>query len=1187
MSKLLNKGGKVRRYNLPINENYKLIDSFYTGGLDNATVCDNCGKPIANVAVIKNSKEELFNVGLDCAETLTNLEGLYSAKMDFEELKSIQSKIRKLQKEGKEISYEININGDLAVKTDDYTVLTKDIIFANKYLKKYIDEVINPEKIGFSYVDKNITIPFEYFKPSENLNFNKKWNIDDYNVVVSVKPYYRMDTNEISGYDPYLDVDLDGNNIYSKRVTMYRNISSDINYAIKKYLFEKYNNQDGSNPDIRFDKGGETKNKIMEKQMKMKFDNNYEDGGVIYSDWLKDDSFQEEFNYWMEDDNVIKNPDGTYSTQDAQYRNSLKDMSELQMYFYKEFIKGQYAEGGEADSFGKGGNVSSIEKRVEEVNKLIELANANDISVIDSSVTWESPMKYKPVRYSNGVLYVEYQELDLYKYNRTGESNWVTKKDKVLKRNMEFDNQLNDIAKMYRKALREENIDYKSAELNKKEPEKVSEKQEGFDDAGTNMVMYHEAKGNFMIPKGQIYLWLYEGEKIGEKLQNEEYDYVFYPYSNINMAFQKGFIPPLKRIWTKKFQKDHKGSEHLLGVIKAYLIDKENGEKELYVDMMSVNTTKQKKGIMSYMIKELRDTFNLTQDQVTFSKLTPEGEKFVNKGKYEDGGEMGGSSDSRVIEYEMAETVAKRFDKKEDAQNWINENSKYSNSKFRIEEVPYDSFIDYRVMEKYERRKMADGGVLKVGSKVGFLRPRTGRYEYAEVLSIDGDNVNLVVRHPKRSQWDNYFTETKKRITQFSNTFSEDYDRPVMKVKYADGGEIESEINELYSKSNFINNDFNWQGKLLEMLQDNSVEAFNVYQSLTDEQKEEVLQELYEIDNDMGSYGDGDIETSKENLIILLEGAKNGNKYGRGGFVGLKVRRKNLSGGYNNYEIMGYDEMSEKYRLKDLEKDLTISATDKELKNDFEFVDKYEDGGEAAEYQIIDKKTEKYYSLSMSDGKIKWNDSPDMGYMFTMKDANTKKESLLKTGYEQVEVVKYDSNWWQKAKYEKGGAIYPDLSLQKAAVVNDSVELNEFEIKKMKNTFQINGMENTKITSSQSAVKILRELFSVDTINAFEEAYILYLNRNNKVIGYYHHSSGGIDGTVMDVQMISGMALKSLAKGVIIAHNHPSENTQPSDADKRITNQLKDALKLFNIYLMDSIILTNDSFFSFADDGLL
>lgn len=167
-----------------------------------------------------------------------------------------------------------------------------------------------------------------------------------------------------------------------------------------------------------------------------------------------------------------------------------------------------------------------------------------------------------------------------------------------------------------------------------------------------------------------------------------------------------------------------------------------------------------------------------------------------------------------------------------------------------------------------------------------------------------------------------------------------------------------------------------------------------------------------------------------------------------------------------------------------------------------------------------------------------------------------------------------------------GGVSYPDLSKQTAQVVNDSVVLDEFSIKKNKNNFTINGF-NKKIMSSDDAVKILREIWEDDTINAYEQAYILYFNKSNSLIGYYHHSNGGIDGTVMDIQMISGLAVKSLAKGVIIAHNHPSENTQPSNADKQVSEQLKTALKTFNITLLDSLIITNDSYFSFADEGIL
>jgi DNA repair protein RadC len=171
--------------------------------------------------------------------------------------------------------------------------------------------------------------------------------------------------------------------------------------------------------------------------------------------------------------------------------------------------------------------------------------------------------------------------------------------------------------------------------------------------------------------------------------------------------------------------------------------------------------------------------------------------------------------------------------------------------------------------------------------------------------------------------------------------------------------------------------------------------------------------------------------------------------------------------------------------------------------------------------------------------------------------------------------------------YAEGGAVYPDLSMQKAQVVNDSIRIPEFELKQAKEVVVIEGVTNKKILNSDDAIEIFRNIWGKDTINAYEQCYVLYLNKGMKPIGYYHHSSGGINGTVMDIQMISGMAIKSLAKGVMIAHNHPSGNTQPSDADKRITEQMKKALKLFNIELLDSIILTDNSDLSFADEGLL
>jgi len=240
---IMAKGGTIRRYNLPLNDDYEIIDSYYTGGIENnATTCDNCGKLITNIAEIKNSKGQVFDVGLDCAETLSNLKGLYNVKMDFQELKSIQAKIRKYEKENKKLDYKIYSNGNFFIEHDHMTVVNKDIDFSKKYLKKYLEKVSNPEKIGFSYTDKEINIPFEKSIAAHNKNLDSKFKVDGYDIHITIKPYHNSVTKEISGHDFYLEVEKQGKNIYSKRVTMYNNLANDINYAIRNYEFELYNN---------------------------------------------------------------------------------------------------------------------------------------------------------------------------------------------------------------------------------------------------------------------------------------------------------------------------------------------------------------------------------------------------------------------------------------------------------------------------------------------------------------------------------------------------------------------------------------------------------------------------------------------------------------------------------------------------------------------------------------------------------------------------------------------------------------------------------------------------------------------------------------------------------------------------------------------------------------------------------
>lgn len=102
-----------------------------------------------------------------------------------------------------------------------------------------------------------------------------------------------------------------------------------------------------------------------------------------------------------------------------------------------------------------------------------------------------------------------------------------------------------------------------------------------------------------------------------------------------------------------------------------------------------------------------------------------------------------------------------------------------------------------------------------------------------------------------------------------------------------------------------------------------------------------------------------------------------------------------------------------------------------------------------------------------------------------------------------------------------------------------------------------------------------------------EEFWIIFLNRGNRVIGRERLSQGGITGTVIDVRLVLKLALERYAVALVFCHNHPSGNLVPSDADKKITRQLKEASALMEIPVLDHLIVTQSGYFSFADEGLL
>ena len=98
---------------------------------------------------------------------------------------------------------------------------------------------------------------------------------------------------------------------------------------------------------------------------------------------------------------------------------------------------------------------------------------------------------------------------------------------------------------------------------------------------------------------------------------------------------------------------------------------------------------------------------------------------------------------------------------------------------------------------------------------------------------------------------------------------------------------------------------------------------------------------------------------------------------------------------------------------------------------------------------------------------------------------------------------------------------------------------------------------------------------------------MLFLNRSNLIIDKAKISQGGIAGTVTDIRIIMKQAIDKLAVSIILCHNHPSGNLKPSEADSRITKKLKDSGEILDVAVLDHIIVSNASYFSFADEGLM
>ena len=126
-------------------------------------------------------------------------------------------------------------------------------------------------------------------------------------------------------------------------------------------------------------------------------------------------------------------------------------------------------------------------------------------------------------------------------------------------------------------------------------------------------------------------------------------------------------------------------------------------------------------------------------------------------------------------------------------------------------------------------------------------------------------------------------------------------------------------------------------------------------------------------------------------------------------------------------------------------------------------------------------------------------------------------------------------------------------------------------------------VELKKITSSKIIFEIMQPIIGE---LPHEEFWIIYMNNSNKVISKSQLSKGGITGTLVDVRLVFKTALEMGATALILCHNHPSGTLIPSDADKQITKKLKLAGDSLEIKVLDHLIVTESSYFSFADEGI-
>ncbi|SFU14229.1 DNA repair protein RadC [Algoriphagus locisalis] len=153
--------------------------------------------------------------------------------------------------------------------------------------------------------------------------------------------------------------------------------------------------------------------------------------------------------------------------------------------------------------------------------------------------------------------------------------------------------------------------------------------------------------------------------------------------------------------------------------------------------------------------------------------------------------------------------------------------------------------------------------------------------------------------------------------------------------------------------------------------------------------------------------------------------------------------------------------------------------------------------------------------------------------------------------------------------------------------VNQIINLSEVAEITLGYKPKVKSNQRPKVGCSREVYEVLYDFWDKDTLELAEHFQVMLLNRANRVLGICTISKGGTAGTVVDAKLVFGAALKGCAQSIILSHNHPSGNLMPSEQDKRLTANLVNIGKALDLPILDHLIVTEDGYYSFADEGEL